>query len=257
MGLFDPDVPLDRTVVDDRRAKVRRRAGAVAAVFVVVLAWFGVRTDGRIPVVVEAPSASCRTGADANRRADCRVVGIVDDVERFWSTRVAGWVPAVTVLFDGRTGTPCGDASPETGPFYCPADQRVYLDVGFFAELRTSFGARGGPFAEAYVVAHEYGHHVQDLDGTIDGPSVPVELQADCYAGVWAAHAAGGPFIVAVTPDDIAEALDAAAAVGDDRIERAAGVDVRPETWTHGSSAQRTQWFSVGVSTGDPGACTP
>ena len=218
-----------------------------------------------------SPSTSlsdCRTGQDANEREDCRIVAVVNSVQKFWngaferSNRQYQYVN--TVFFTDQINTGCGVASSQVGPFYCPADERVYIDLGFFDELGR-FGAQDTPFVESYVIAHEYGHHVQDQLGVLDkirgdtqGPeslSVRSELQADCYAGVWAAHAVDTGLVEQLTQADINGGLDAAAAIGDDRIQEQTQGQVNPETWTHGSSEQRRRWFSHGYEKGRPAVC--
>ncbi len=222
--------------------------------------------DGQ-SVSTGAPSTlgqDCQTGADANERQDCRIVADVNSVQAYWKTAVRGYTPAKTVFYTDSVQTGCGAASSQVGPFYCPADKQVYIDLGFFDELQSRFGAQGGPFAEAYVLAHEYGHHIQDLLGTLkraqqgsgpEGGSVRTELQADCYAGVWANHAVETGLIESLTQADINSGIDAAGAVGDDRIQERTQGQVNPETWTHGSSEQRRRWFSKGYRTGQPSEC--
>ena len=200
--------------------------------------------------------------------ADQQLAYIVDSVELFWEEefRTAGkdYPETKLVLFEGSTQSACGPASSATGPFYCPADQKVYLDQGFFDELETRFGAKGGDFAVAYVVAHEYGHHIQTVlgisqkvqelaqqDPTRENDlSVRMELQADCLAGAWAHSAASD-----IQPGDIEEAISAAQAVGDDRIQEATTGRIDKESWTHGSAEQRVQWFTTGYRSGNTDDC--
>lgn len=214
----------------------------------------------------------CKTGADANKFVQCRVVATGNSVDAVWKQLMPSYKRPRLRLFSGQVSTGCGPASSDVGPFYCPVDKTAYFDTDFFQVLVTEFGSSGGPFAEEYVVAHEYGHHVQNLLGVLGraqsgaqgagGNGVRTELQADCYAGIWAHYAStvkqdstGAPYLQPLSDKDISDALSAAASVGDDRIQQQVNGHTNPESWTHGSSAQRQKWFTTGYSTGDPNKC--
>ena len=217
----------------------------------------------------------CRTGADANEDVQCRVIGTVNSLQDYWADELprygTRYRTVKTVLYSGSTTSACGTASNQVGPFYCPLDKKVYIDAGFFAELSNRFGADSGALAQEYVVAHEYGHAIQDQLGILsraqqdpqgqNSGAVRIELMADCLGGVWAKHASqtqasnGKTFLKPLTPADIESALSAAAAIGDDRIQRKLQGRVTPESWTHGSSAARQKWFSTGYQSGDLNRC--
>lgn len=224
----------------------------------------------------EALKRKCSSGAAAPANSDCEAIAIINSIENYWTDQFARsgqrYKHAETNFFNGPVNTGgCGQATPDVGPFYCPADGMAYIDLTFYTELEQKFGAQGGPFARAYVLAHEYGHHVQNLLGTERGVSsrsgptsgaVRLELQADCYAGAWANHASrtvsasGRPLIEDITQDDVDAALDTAAKIGDDYIQtQLGGGQVNESQFTHGSSAQRQKWFNTGFSTGNPAQC--
>jgi predicted metalloprotease len=213
--------------------------------------------------------ANCKTGDDANSDEDCARVAVENSLVDYWADTLPGqsdtqFSPASMTTFSGAVTTGCGQASSQVGPFYCPPDQGIYLDTTFFADvLEGQLGGQGGDFVEPYVLAHEYGHHVQNLMGTMgrvrtqqgaDSDAVRLELQADCYAGMWTAHAEDSELIT-LDDGDITEALDSAKAVGDDRIQQKSGQGVDPEGWTHGSSEQRMAWFTRGYEEGSLEAC--
>jgi hypothetical protein len=219
----------------------------------------------------------CRTGADANASSDCARVAVENSLADYWSQTLpaqsdTNFSPEQAVeTFSGSIGTGCGQATSDVGPFYCPSDRSIYLDTTFFdAVLEKQLNGPSGDFVEPYVLAHEYGHHIQNLLGTMgqvktqQGPtsdSVRLELQADCYAGMWTKNAtgtddaSGQALIQSLSDQDIEEAIAAATAVGDDRIQSRSGGRVNPEQWTHGSSAERVKWFQTGYTTGDLAAC--
>ncbi len=216
------------------------------------------------------------TAEEANTDRACRLSATAQALDTYWAAQLGGGgeqVPVPDVVeFQDATTTGCGQASASTGPFYCPPDQTIYLDLGFYDVLESQFGASDGPLAEMYVTAHEYGHHVQNITGVMEqsdrsatgasSDSVKVELQADCYAGMWVGEAAttvdpdtGTTFLEPITAQQLADALSAAEAVGDDHIQQASGGQVDPHTWTHGSSEQRQQWFTTGYEQGTLEAC--
>jgi uncharacterized protein len=295
---FDEGSGLDTSQVDDLRGgggggvggRVAVGGGAVSVVGLLLYLLLsalggtqGVQLPAGLPGLAEGESVdnsqleqSCQYGRDANTRLDCEVVAVTNSVDAYWSDAFArsGQTyrkPRIN-FFNGAVNSGCGTATSDVGPFYCPADEEIYIDLQFFKELEQRFGAQGGTFARAYVIAHEYGHHVQNLLGTSDrvrggdsGPtsgSVRLELQADCYAGVWAKNASttpgpsGRPLITGVTDADIRAAVDTASRIGDDYIqEQLGGRRADPSQFTHGSSDQRQRWYLTGYRSGDPASC--
>jgi predicted metalloprotease len=290
---FNPDADLDTSGVEDTRGSggggggglpggmipVGGGIGGIILLVVIVLLSGGLPGGGGSdePAVRNTAAGnldSCKKGTDLQQNSDCRFVFYQNSIQSFWASelprRGKKYTPAPMRVFSGSVSTGCGPATSAVGPFYCPPDKRVYLDLGFFQTLQTDLGARGGEFAEAYVVAHEYGHHIQNLYGILgriksrNGPtsdSVRSELQADCLAGIWTNHATttpgrnGQPLITELSEDDIARGLDAAASVGDDRIQSKTQGQVTPESFSHGTAEQRMRWFKTGLDSGDMTAC--
>ncbi|MBU4464393.1 MAG: neutral zinc metallopeptidase [Actinobacteria bacterium] len=209
---------------------------------------------------------NCTTGAQANANDECRLVAASVVIDQFWAGSLDGYRAPQLIIVDQQTSTTCGTASNATGPFYCPPEETVYIDPTFFSLLRQQFGASAGSLAQMYVLAHEYGHHVQQIAGIMSQhPSngtgaasngVRTELQADCFAGAWIANAAnqkdsdGIAYLKTPTQAQVNDALDAASSVGDDHIQQESGGQVNSESWTHGSSAQRQRWFAAGYQGG-------
>ncbi|MDN4611855.1 KPN_02809 family neutral zinc metallopeptidase [Arthrobacter burdickii] len=288
---FNDNVRLDPSRVSDRRGRGRGAAvggGLGGGLLLILSLIFGPDVVNQLGLEegstttqeqdggsVDAINA-CNRGTDANEQLDCRILGTAESLDSFWQPYLDQFGVSYTqpgvVLFTGSTDTGCGTATSAVGPFYCPVDEQTYYDTAFFDELVTRFGSSSGPLAQEYVVAHEFGHHIQNLIGTLgaaqqdpqgaESGGVRVELQADCLAGMWAAHAisvpdpeSGLPFLRTFSTTDLQDALSAAASVGDDRIQEAATGQVNPEGWTHGSSEQRQAWFSQGYETGDLRSC--
>lgn len=260
--------------------------GGIGSIVVVVLALvlgvdpssLGVGGDGQA-ATQSGPLTTlegCETGADANANIDCRIVFTAASLDQVWESRLptAGldYLQPDVVLFSGGVNTGgCGSATSDVGPFYCPADNTAYFDSSFFQLLESQYGSSGGPLAQEYVVAHEFGHHIQNLIGDnrrqsglkgAESAAVRTELQADCYAGIWAHYAdktpapgTNEPLLNPLTDRDIADALSAAAAVGDDHIQEQSTGSVNPDSWTHGSSTQRQQWFTTGYRSGEIASC--
>ncbi|GAA4981563.1 neutral zinc metallopeptidase [Pseudonocardia tropica] len=300
---FDENARLDTSGVDDLRGSGGGRGGGVGGrvagaggglgivgvILYLLLSNFagvdvsGMGAGGGYPGLDQVGSGrtannsslqqNCATGESANTSTDCRVVAVVNSLDDFWATQFSsGFERPRTNFFSGGVSTDgCGSASSDSGPFYCPADSEIYIDLTFFQELQTRFGAQGGPFSQAYVMAHEYGHHIQNLLGTnrkagndtgLTSGSVRLELQADCYAGVWTNHAtttpgpSGRPLISELNRSDIDAALDTASRIGDDYIQsNLGGGRVDESQFSHGSSAQREKWFTTGLRSGDPDSC--
>jgi uncharacterized protein len=279
----DADIKGGRVSKRGRNAAIGAGGGGLVVIALLVVSQLtGVDLTGLAPILgggtgteqgtdESGDLAACETGEDANENIDCRMQGAATSLDIYWETQVDGYTAPQLVIFEGATSTGCGSATSAVGPFYCPPDQTVYIDTAFYDDLRGQFGATGGPLAQLYVVAHEWGHHIQNIVGTMDGldlqdqgptsDGVRLELQADCYAGSWVRAASdiedssGVQILKKPTDAEIADALNAAAAVGDDHIqETLGGGQVNPETWTHGSSESRQKWFDLGYTQG-VGAC--
>ena len=274
--------PGDRSNIEDMRGRSGGMAmgagglGVGGLLLLLVLSWVtGIDLTSIVggggssaPPETVGTSGEVKASPEEEKLVDM-VDAVMDDAQDTWRQLLGGrYQDTKAVLFRDAINSACGFAQSATGPFYCPADHKVYLDLGFFDEMQRKLGA-SGDFAQAYVLAHELGHHVQTLTGTEgqvrqrqsadpgarNALSVRMELQADCFAGVWGYHATKGGTRVQLDPDDADEALNAAAAIGDDRLQRMQGGRIAPERFTHGTSQQRVEWFRRGMSSGDPNVC--
>ncbi len=283
---FNDGAQLDTSGIESGSGGGGRMAigGGAAILITLIGAYFGVDTSQFTGALNSGSGTQqgsvvdvsrCRTGADANKYVECRVVGTQNSVQKFWAQELPKYgkqyKSAILVQYDGQTRSACGTASNAVGPFYCPTDSKIYIDPSFFEELTSRYGADDGALAQEYVVAHEYGHYIQDSLGLLgaaqsdregaDSGSVRIELMADCFAGMWARSAAqtkdsnGNTFMKPLSQRDIDSALSAAAAVGDDKIQQKSQGQVDPHTWTHGSAEQRQRWFTLGYQQGDLNKC--
>jgi uncharacterized protein len=261
----------DRSNVEDRRGLItggRLGIGGILILGVLSIVFrqnFFALVGGDQGTATQAQGPQVEQRKQAEAPLEQVAVGAFNDTQKVWAQKLKGYRDAKLVLFWDQVESGCGGAAAAMGPFYCPQDQRVYIDLGFYRELSRRFGAPGD-FAQAYVIAHEVGHHVQGLLGitgkveqaTRSDPSqrnalsVRVELQADCFAGVWGHSAAQRQLL---DPGDVDEGLRAAAAVGDDRIQQMSGRRVSPEAFTHGSAADRARWFRTGLQSGSADSC--
>ena len=267
------DISGGRTSRRGRNAGLAAGGGGLGVLAIIVIGQIlGVDLSGLVDpnagpgTAEETPLTQCLTGEDANESLDCRIKGAAASLETYWAATLDGATPSEIVLFTGSVNTSCGTASSAVGPFYCPPDQMIYLDTVFYDQLQQQFGSSGGPLAQLYVIGHEWGHHIQNISGLMEGldmqttgptsDGVRLELQADCFAGAWMGAASttlddtGTPFLNPPTDQEIADALSAAKAVGDDNIQEQTQGQVQPETWTHGASEQRQRWFTIGLEQG-------
>ena len=282
---FKPDVPLDENRVETSSNRGLVIGGSsIGALILAGILWYLGVDPSQLQDVLGTGDAStsqsasglahCKTTNEANKYADCRIKATAESLDRVWGQQLPEQAnlqykrPEV-IVFTNSTRSGCGVASSATGPFYCPTDQTAYFDVSFFDQLK-NYGATNTPFAQEYIVAHEFGHHIQKLQNTLGmsnynepGPesnAVKIELQADCYAGVWAYHAERDPednkvSLQSITKEQLAGAINAARAVGDDNIQQRSGGEVRPDTFTHGTSEQRQEAFLAGYHTGQMSSC--
>ncbi|WP_040168158.1 KPN_02809 family neutral zinc metallopeptidase [Microbacterium gorillae] len=274
---FNPNADISGSKAERRGGRGAVVGGGIAGVGGILALVFALLTGGSFdPNVIfgnqdqgsEAQAtdgATCLTGVDANENDECRLAGAQILLDDFWSKHVKGYVSPTEVIYSGQTQSACGTADNQVGPFYCPTDQKLYVDPSFFQLMRQQFGASAGNLAQLYIVGHEWGHHIQNITGVFeehpnDGTgaesnSVRTELQADCFAGGWLSQVTdtkgsdGKPLLEPITQDQLKDALNAAASVGDDNIQKRSGY-VNPDSFTHGTSAERQKWFSTGYNEG-------